>query len=123
MNFIDYVKGVFKELPTHRWTGASAAGTVEVTDHTAGVDLAKGPWVKFKFREGGQEHELQSFKTWQGTDRIKFGPVGAMAEVDDDRLTFTGAADLPDAKLLVIVKFAFEQNDKLFSFRFVGKTN
>jgi hypothetical protein len=59
----------------------------------------------------------------RGSDRIQFGPVGAMAEGDDDRLTFTGAADLPDAKLLVIVKFTFEQNEQLFAYRFVGKSN
>lgn len=123
MNFIDYVKGAFKELPAHRWSGTSATGTLEVTEHSAGMDLARGPWVKFKFREGNKECELQGYKTWQGTDRIKFGPVGAMAEVDDDRLSFTAAADLPDAKLLVIVKFTFEQNDKLYAYRFVGKTN
>jgi hypothetical protein len=31
MNFVDYAKGAFKELPSSRWSGTSATGTVEVT--------------------------------------------------------------------------------------------
>ena len=115
---------MFKEIPKDRWHGESASGKpIEVLEHRAGVDFGRGPWVKFKFSEGGEERELQGYRTWHKGDRIQFGPAGAMAECDDDDLGYTAAADLDGAKLLVILKFKFEQGGKPFSYRFEGKAN
>lgn len=124
LEFIDYARKAFKELPADRWTAISASGqTVQVIEHKAGVDFGRGPWVKFKFKEGSDEHEMQGYRTWSKGDRIKFGKPGKMTECDHDDLEYTSAADLPGAKLLIILKFSFEQDGALHSYRFEGKSN
>jgi hypothetical protein len=124
LEFIEYARNAFKEIPKDRWVGSSASGQeIEILEHKAGVDFGRGPWVKFKFKEGGQEKEVQGYRTWSKGDRIKYGASGAMKECDDDDLGYTAAANLDGAKLLVILKFKFEQDEKPFSYRFEGKTN
>lgn len=125
IEFLEYARKLFKELPANRWTAATAGGPIVVIDHTAGVDLARGPWVKFRFKREGDdaEYEVQGYKTWGKGDRIKHGASGKAAEVDDDHISFTAAAELAGAKLYVIIKFHFEQDETPFAFRFAGRTN
>ncbi len=133
MAVLDYVLKQFKLLPAHRWTCTNAAGdALKVTEHTAGFDWQRGPWIKFKFEENGQEMEIQGYMSKK--ERIKFGPKGAMKECDNDDIDFAMAGDVdPSAvpelnaagliKLLVIAKFFFTQEGKAFAYRFVGHTN
>lgn len=125
MLFLDYAKRHFKELPADRWEGSSASGQpIVITEHRAGVDFSRGPWVKFKFTEGGVKKEIQGYRTWSKGDRIRSGPEGSMKEADDDQIDYSAAGDIQDGpKLLIILKFKFEQDEKPFSYRFVGKSN
>jgi hypothetical protein len=124
IEFLEYARKAFKEIPKDRWQGSSASGKpVVVLEHHAGVDFGRGPWVKFKFKEGADEKELQGYRTWHKGDRIKFGPAGGMKECDDDHLDYTGAADIDGAKVKVILKFKFDQDGAPFSYRFEGKSN
>jgi hypothetical protein len=124
VDFLEYAKGKFKELPANRWTGASAAGDITVTDHRAGVDLSRGPWVKFTFKDSdGHEKELQGYKTWNRGDRIKFGIRGSVDEVDDDQVSFTAAAQVEGIALVVIIKFHFEKEGKPRAYRFEGRVS
>jgi hypothetical protein len=127
VTLIDYaLKNVFKELPAGRWEGQSDQGPVTVTEHKAGVDIFQGPWVKFKFKYnsgGGEEYEAQGYERLSGGDRIKFGKAGAVKETEDDKLDETFAGDLADRTLIVIIKMTFEQDGKLHSLRFAGRTN
>lgn len=121
---LEYVKSHAKELPAARWKGTSASGKkIVISEHHAGVDWGRGPWVKFVFKEGTEERELQGYRTFNKGDRIKFGAKGKTKECDDDQIDYTAATDVMDQKLKVILKFTFEQDGKLFKYRFEGTTN
>lgn len=122
MELLNYAREHFKELPADRWKGQSHSGLpIKVTDHKAGVDLSRGPWVKFAFTEGQAEREIQGYVTWKKGDRIKLDGK----EADDDDVTFDASATgmPPDTSLNVIIKLSGETGGNNFKYRFEGKTN
>jgi hypothetical protein len=120
MDIIEYVLRQFRELPAHRWKGSSNADkTLTILDHKAGVDFARGPWVKFKVKENEAEHTIQGYLN--RTERIKIDDT----EVDNDDVQFDAAANglPPNVELKIVIKFVFTQNGKKRTFRFEGVTN
>lgn len=123
IDILEYAKKQLHVIPPADWKGTSHSGAdITVTGHSVGIDLSRGPWVKFHFTEGGEAREIQGFRTWNHGDRIKFGPDKHMKECDSDKLAFTGALDAGNRELDVIVRFSFDQDENPFVYRFVGKS-
>lgn len=124
LELLDYARKQLKPLPANRWTGSGDGKDLTISAHTVGLDISRGPWLKFEFTFDGDatKYEVQGYKTWSKGDRIKFGPKGKMKECDDDHLDFRAAVDLDAMAGDVIVKFSFIQEDTVHhSLRFVGK--
>lgn len=121
IDILEYAKGHLRPIPADRWKGTGNGTDLTITDHTVGIDLARGPWVKFKFTENGTKRAIQGYRTWKNGDRIKFGNEGDKKECDNDDMDFKGAVN--GTEVDVICKFHFEQEGQPFSYRFVGKSS
>lgn len=123
-DLVEYARKQVKTLNADRWTAKSHSGKpIKVTGHTVGIDLARGPWIKFSFEEDGKAFEVQGYESWNGSDRIKWGAKGKTKECEEDRITFTGAIDVAKQAVNIIARLSFEQDDVPYVYRFEGKTN
>lgn len=122
-DLVEYARKQVKTLNPDRWTAKSHSGKpILVKGHSVGIDLSRGPWIKFQIEEDGKDLEVQGYESWNGSDRIKFGAKGKMKECEEDRILFTGALDVGNKAVNIIVRLAFEQGDLPYVYRFEGKT-
>ena len=123
-DLVEYARKQVKTLNPDRWAAKSHSGKeIKVTGHSVGIDLSRGPWIKFVIEEDGKELEVQGYESWNGSDRIKFGVKGKAKECEEDRITFTGAVNLGNQAVNIIARLTFEQGDIPYVYRFEGKTN
>ncbi|MBC8065786.1 MAG: hypothetical protein H7Y17_13220 [Chlorobia bacterium] len=123
-DLVEYARKQIKPLNADRWTAKSHSGkSIKVTGHSVGIDISRGPWIKFAIEEDGKALEVQGYESWNGSDRIKFGAKGKTKECEEDRIAFTGAVDLASQAVNIIVRLTFEQDDLPYVYRFEGKTN
>lgn len=122
-DLVEYARKQIKPLNPDRWTAKSHSGKpIKVTGHSVGIDISRGPWIKFVIEEDGKELEVQGYESWNGSDRIKFGAKGKTKECEEDRIMFTGAADLEGKAVNIICRLTFEQAEAPYVYRFEGKT-
>lgn len=123
-DLVEYARRQIKPLNPDRWNAKSHSGKpIKVTGHSVGIDISRGPWIKFVIEEDGKELEVQGYESWNSSDRIKFGAKGKTKECEEDRISFTGAIDLSSQAVNIIVRLSFEQGDLPYVYRFEGKTN
>ena len=101
-----------KKAKTLHWSGVR--GDVELTQvkPDSGTDLARGPWVKFTFKDGDKDRSIQGYFLYTGDERVK---LDGNVEVEDDDVSI----EIHDNNLLVSFSGRRTVGSKIFPFLYL----
>jgi hypothetical protein len=109
------VEDLFASFVAHarqlEWEGVRGETKLDEVRPDAGVDLARGPWIKFTFEEHGKLRSLQGYFLYTGKERIKLD--GNEVENDDVSLEISGS------RMIVTFSGRREVNHKIFPFLYL----
>ena len=94
------------------WDGTRGETSLTEVKPSAGTDLARGPWIKFDFKENGKVRSVQGYFLFAGGERVK---LDGNIEVDNDDVNI----EVNGTHLVATFSGKRNVNGQLFAFSYL----